>query len=371
MRGSLELGRVWGISIRLHGSWLVVFGLVAWSLAQGYLPAQHPGWRPVTYWAVGAATGLLFFASVLVHELGHARMALRHGLSTRSITLFVFGGVAGIRREPPSPGMELQIALAGPLTSLALAGLFGALGLLFAALPTIGVAAGWLAQMNLALAVFNTLPGFPLDGGRILRAALWWWTGRLHRATQLAAFTGQILAFGLVAVGAVAALGGNLVTGIWLAFIGWFLHGAATAASTESGLRELLRGVTVEQAMSRDCARVPPELPLERLVQDEVFGHGRRAFLVVDDGRLRGLLTLHEIKGIPRQRWRGLTVADVMRRPEQLTAVGPQEPLLSALEKLDDGSLAQLPVVSGGQLLGLLGREQVLHYLRLRAELGE
>jgi Zn-dependent protease len=262
MRGSLELGRVWGISIRLHGSWLVVFGLVAWSLAQGYLPAQHPGWRPVTYWAVGAATGLLFFASVLVHELGHARMALRHGLSTRSITLFVFGGVAGIRREPPSPGIELQIALAGPLTSLALAGLF-APGLVSPHSDD-RRRRGLAAQMNLALAVFNTLPGFPLDGGRILRAALWWWTGRLHRATQLAAFTGQILAFGLVAVGAVAALGGNFVTGIWLAFLGWFLHGAATAASTESGLRELLRGVTVEQAMSRDYARVPPELPLDR-----------------------------------------------------------------------------------------------------------
>jgi Zn-dependent protease/CBS domain-containing protein len=367
---NLEVARVWGIGIRIHASWLLVFGLVAWSLAGGYFPEEYPGWSALAYWSLGAVTSLLFFASVLVHELAHSWVALRHGLPIRSITLFVFGGVAHVGREPADPGVELRIALAGPLTSLALAGLFGGAWLLVRGEPLAAAPAIWLARINGIVAVFNLVPGFPLDGGRVLRALLWRWTGSFQRATQTAAFAGQAIAAGFIALGALSALGGNVLGGVWMVLIGWFLQNAAAATSSQAGLRELLRGVKVSQAMARDCPQVPGDRTLDRLVQDQVLGAGRRCFLVTEDGRLRGLLTLHEVKAVPRERWSGTRVEEVMTPLERLAAVGPDDDLFGALERMDDADVAQLPVVTGGELVGLIGREQILRYIRARAELG-
>jgi Zn-dependent protease/CBS domain-containing protein len=366
----LTVGEVWGIPIRLHASWLLIFGLVAWSLAGGYFPQAHPDWTPAISWLLGVVTSLLFFASILVHELGHARVARRHGLPIRSITLFVFGGIARIDQEPGGPAVELRIAVAGPATSAALAGLFGAVGLATRDVDVVATPALWLARINALVAVFNLVPGFPLDGGRLLRAFIWWRTGNYEGATRAAAFTGQVVAAGFIAVGLLSVLRGNVIDGVWLALIGWFLQNAASAASQQTSVRRWLRGVTVAQAMTRECARVPGDMLLDKLVHDEVLGAGQRCFLVTEDGRLRGLLTLHEVKAVPRDRWAAVPVEDVMTPREKLRAVAPTDDLLGALTQLDDAGVAQLPVLDGDQLMGTIGREQILHYIRARAELG-
>jgi Zn-dependent protease len=370
VEGRVTIGTVWGIPIGLHFSWLFVFGLVTWSLAAGYFPAEYPGWAPSIYWLVGAATSLVFFASILVHELGHSWVALRNGIPIRSITLFIFGGVAQISREPAAPGVEFRIAIAGPLTSLGLAGLFAGAWLLAREPEVLAAPAIWLARINTMVALFNLVPGFPLDGGRVLRAAVWRWTGSFGRATQVASLSGQFLAFGFIGIGILTMLRGNLLGGIWMALIGWFLQNAAAATHAQANLRGLLAGVTVAQAMTPECPRVAGGWTLERLVREEVLGTGRRCFLVTDDGHLRGLLTLHEVKAVPRERWGDVKAEDVMTPMEQLAAVGPQEALLVALEKMDDANVAQLPVVAGDRLLGMIDRERILHHVRVRAELG-
>jgi Zn-dependent protease len=368
--GGLTIARVWGIPISVHASWLLVFALVAASLAAGYFPFHHPEWGAPTRWLLGAVTSLAFFASVLVHELGHSRIALRNGLPIRGITLFVFGGVAQIGSEPGSPGVEFRIAIAGPLTSLAIAALFGGIGVVAGSAPVVSEPALWLARINLVVALFNLLPGFPLDGGRVLRAAVWASTGSFDRGNRAASRAGEVLALGLIGFGTFRAIGGDFAGGIWMALIGWFLHSAVLAGRTQTALRDLLRDATVGQAMAHDCSSIAPGLTLERLVRDEVLGAGRRCFVVTEDGKLRGLLTLHEVKGVPRDRWDHVTVDDVMQPAEALATVAPGETLLKALEDMDNANVAQLPVVNDGRWLGMLDRERIVHYMRARAELG-
>lgn len=370
MRGQLRIGEVWGIPIELHFSWFLVFGLVTWSLAAGYFPLEYPGWRASTYWLVGAATSLLFFGSVLVHELSHARVALRNAIPIRRITLFVFGGVAHIAREPASAGVELRIAVVGPLTSAALAALFAGAWVLTRDVAVLAAPTIWLARINFLVALFNLIPGFPLDGGRVFRAAVWRWTGSFQRASEAASFTGQLVAFGFIGIGIATVFRGNILGGAWMTLIGWFLQNAAAASHAQAGLRELLRGVTVAQAMIRECPRVTATATLDQLVHDQVLGAGRRCFFVADDGHLQGLLTLHEVKAVPRERWATTTAASVMMPLDRVAAVTPQDDLLAVLERMDDANVAQMPVVAGDTLLGMITREQVLHYVRVRAELG-
>jgi Zn-dependent protease len=366
----VRIGQVWGIPIWLHATWFPMFGLVTWSLAAGYLPSAYPGWSGGTYWLIGAVAAVLFFASILVHELGHSRIALSNGLPIRGITLFVFGGIAQTQGEAPSPGVELRIAVAGPLTSLLLAGFFAVVGVAAGETVTVAAPALWLAQFNGVVALFNLAPGYPLDGGRVLRAALWWWTGNARQATRAVSATGQVLAFTLIGFGILTLLRGGTLQGVWMVLIGWFLQNAAAASAAEADLHVVLAGVTVEQAMTRDCRRVAADWTLDRLVQQEILGGGHRCFLVVADGRLRGLVTLHEIKAVPRNRWATLTLADVMTPAEKLTIVSPHDTLLVALQRMDHANVAQLPVLDGDELVGMIGREQVVRYVRLRAELG-
>ena len=368
MRGSIRIGTVYGIPIAIHPSWLFVFGLLAWQLAAAELPRTSPGWATTTYWVAGLVTSLLAFASVLLHELGHSWVAIRHGIAIRSITLFIFGGVSRIAQEPPSPGVELRIAVAGPATSLALAFVFGQLGRSLTGVPVLSAPAAWLSGLNLTVALFNCLPGFPLDGGRVLRAALWRRMGDFQRATRAAATAGEGIGLGLMGLGVVAVLAGNLA-GLWPILIGWFLQTAASASLAQSHLGGLLRGVTVEDVMARDCARVPPALPLDRLVEEEVLARGHRCFFVASDGHLDGLLTLHEVRAVPRTSWANVTAADVMRASRDLVTARPEDDLLAAMQRMDDAGVGQLPVVSRGTLVGMVSREQLLRYLRARTEL--
>lgn len=370
MHASVRLGHMWGIPIGLHASWFVIFALVTWSLAAGYFPAEYPHLPPSSYWLLGAVTSLLFFASVLLHELGHTWVALRNGIPVRSITLFLFGGIAQIAREPHTPGVEFRIAIAGPVTSLALAVAFHGAWLLDRDILYLAAPSLWLARINFVLGLFNLIPGFPLDGGRVLRAVVWKFSGSFHRATQVAAFSGQLTAFGFIGLGLFAVVGGNVFNGLWLVLIGWFLQNAAAASYVQANLQQSLHDVRVAQIMTRDCVEVSDRLALDELVEAQVLTGARRCFFVTDNGRLRGMVTLREVAAVPRERWHQVTTGQVMVPWERLVTVQPGTQLLAALQTMDDANVAQVPVVEGEKMVGMLSREQVLHYVRIRAELG-
>jgi Zn-dependent protease len=370
MQASIKLGHIWGIPIGLHSSWFIIFFLVTWSLAAGYFPAEYPNLPTLTYWVLGAVTSLLFFGSVLLHELGHTWVALRNGIPVRAITLFLFGGVAQIGREPQTPGVEFRIAIAGPLTSLGLALIFEGLWLFDQSILYLAAPSIWLARINLMLAVFNLIPGFPLDGGRVLRAVMWKISGSFHRATQVATFAGQLIAFGFIGVGIFTIVGGNFFTGLWLVFIGWFLQNAAATSYLHATLQQSLRDVRVAQVMTRDCVKVSERMALGQLVEEQVLTGARRCFFVTDNGRLRGMLTLRDVAAVPREHWPSVTTGQAMAPWERLVKVQPDTELLAALQAMDDANVAQVPVVDGETIVGMLSREQVLHYIRIRAELG-
>jgi Zn-dependent protease len=337
MNSGLYLTRIWNIPIRLHLSWFIIFGLVTWSLANGYFPQAYPALPAVQYWLLGALTSLLFAASVMLHELGHAWFALRAGVPVRSVTLFIFGGVAQIEKEPPTPGAEFRIAIAGPLVSLALAGLFGGLWLLDRAVPVLAAPSEWLGRINLSLALFNLIPGFPLDGGRVLRAVIWKLGGDFARATRLASTGGQIVAFGFIAFGVWTIFTGNLYNGLWLAFIGWFLQNAAAYSVMHVNLQRSLQGITVAQVMDPNFKPVAPQITLEKLVAERVVTGGESVFVVTDaiHGTIKGMLTLAQVAAVPREQWAAVTAGQVMVMEENLPWVSPQSGLVDALQKME------------------------------------
>jgi Zn-dependent protease len=389
MRGSLTLGKILGIPIRLHSSWFLVAALITWSLAGGYFFQKYPGWATATYWIVGAMTAVLFFVSVLLHELSHSVVALREKVPVRDITLFIFGGVAQIGGEPRTAGAEFRIAIAGPLTSLVLAGLAGLLSLGVAEAAPLAASAAYLARINLTLALFNLIPGFPLDGGRVLRSLVWGLGGSFSTATRWASGIGRGVAYLLILMGVVQMLlGGGFLNGLWLVFIGWFLNNAAQASYRQVVLKDMLAGVSVRDVMSQQCVTVPGDLRLDRLVEDHVLGAGHRCFFVADNaaaslraaalpraaallrGDLEGLLTLRDIKALPRDRRGELTTREVMTPVHKLFWARPDEDALAVLQKMDEANVEQVPVVDDDRLLGTISRQNVLHHIWLRSELG-
>lgn len=370
MESRVRLGQVWGIPIGLHTSWFIIFLLLTFSLAVGYFPQEYEDLsRPVS-WLLGGITSLLFFGSVLAHELAHSWVALRNHIPVRSITLFIFGGVAQIEQEPHTAGAEFRIAIAGPLMSLALAGLFFATYQIDQPIAVLAAPSIYLARINLILGLFNLIPGFPLDGGRVLRAIVWRITGSLRRATRIAGTIGQLVAFGFMGLGALILFNGALFNGLWLMFIGWFLQNAAVNVVAQSDIQEALRGVTVGDIMNRECLMIPREQPLRELVDNRILRSGERCFMVGNGDRMDGMLTLRDIGAVPREQWNSLTAGEIMIPWSELTRVGPHTELLDALRAMDSKNVAQVPVVEGNQLVGVLTREQVLRYVRMRSELG-
>jgi Zn-dependent protease len=398
MEKGLLVGRVWGIPIRLHLSWIVIFVLVSWSMATGFYPQSLPYLSPVDYWVLGVLTSLLFAASVLGHELGHAYLALRNKIPVKGVTLFVFGGMALIAQEPPTAGVEFRIAIAGPLASLALGLIFAVMGVLFRDVPFLADPSQWLGRINLSLAAFNMIPGFPLDGGRVLRAAVWRFSGDQNRATKAASITGQVIAFGFIAWGLVAMLTGGFFSGIWIVFIGWFLQNAASAAqqSVRPGKLGKLRGVIVAEVMSRNVSTIPAQMDLERLVRERVANSGQGVFLVTNgdslpynsmffdesaytlrdraqrllsdntNGYMCGMLTMREVMAVPRQSWSRVTARDVMVPQAAMDSVSPGTELLTALQKMEEAHTSQIPVVENNTIQGILSREQIFHYIRMK-----
>lgn len=366
----MTIGKIWNVPIRLHLSWLLIFFLVTWSLARGFLPAEYPRLGAPTYWILGIVTSLLFFGSVLLHELGHVYVALREKIAVRGVTLFIFGGIAQIEEEPRAPGAEFRVAIAGPLVSLGLALIFY---IIFRLVPENGLlpaSSGWLARINLLLAVFNMIPGFPLDGGRVLRAVVWHVTGSLHRATHVASSAGQLVALGFIGIGLFQMFSGNFLGGLWLVLIGWFLQNAAVASYAQSNLQEMLSGIRVTHAMSPEWTPISPFTQLDRLVEERILAGGERFFLVAESGEPRGLVTLTNIASVPRANWGQTTVADVMITWDRVIQLQSNSELLEALRILDNAGVNQAPVVEGKQIAGVLSKDQVMHYIRLRTDLG-
>lgn len=369
MAASIKLGNIWGIPVGLHPSWFIIFFLLTWSLSTGYFPREYGGLSLVSHIILGVLTTVLFFASVLAHELGHSFIALRNKIPVKGITLFIFGGVAQITEEPKSPGAEFRIAIAGPLVSLALAALFGIAFILDQAIPYLAAPSAYLMRINFILAVFNLIPGFPLDGGRVLRAFVWWWNKDFHKATKVASFTGQVVAFGFIGFGILSIVRGDFLNGAWLAFIGWFLQNAAAASYAQTNMQHHLQDVKVAQVMERDCVRVPSLTPVSQVVNDQILTGGQNCFFVADNGKLLGMLTLRDISQIPQQKWGFTTTSQAMVPANRLVSVSPDTELLSALRTMDSANLGEVPVLDNGDLVGMLSRDKVLHYLRMRAEL--
>jgi len=370
-RNSIRVATIFGIPIRVHLSWLFIFLLVTLVLATGYFPSEYPHWPYAAYWATGLATSLLFFVSVLLHELAHSVVAVWRGMRVRDIVLFVFGGVSQIAEEPASAGTEFLMTLVGPLTSFIIG--FGALALVGLGgirNQYLGAMVLYLGRINIMLGVFNLIPGFPLDGGRLLRAAIWAVTRDLWKATRWATRMGVLVSYAFILFGAWLILTGNWTSGLWMALIGWFLNNAANASFHRMVLKQSLKGHAVRDIMSLDCPAVSGPLNVADLVRDYVLARGDRCVPVVDGDRVVGIVTLHTIKGVPPERWPETDVSQVLIPMERVKWVGPDEELWAAFQEMTEEGVNQLPVIQDGRLVGLIRRDMLMGFLRARAELG-
>jgi Zn-dependent protease/predicted transcriptional regulator len=334
-------------------------------------------WGETVIWSVSVVTAVLFFAGLLAHEMSHALVARAHGLTTREITLFALGGVAQIEREPSDARTEFWVGIVGPFSSAVIGVIcfliaYGA-GWQMGATPNTPIEAMffWLGYINLMLAAFNMIPGFPLDGGRILRAIIWWSTGNAEKSTMLAARTGQAVALLFIAFGIFRFFGGAGIGGLWIAFIGWFLLQAAGASYAQVALSARLKDVRVSDVMDRDCTTVDGHLNVQNFVEEYLLRTGRRCYVVAQNGHVEGLVTPHEIKAIERPRWPFTTLHDIMRPLDQLHTVTPKTPVMEALETMGRDDVNQLPVVAENHLEGVVTRAHVLQFLQTRAELGQ
>lgn len=366
--GRLRIARLLGVPVYLHFSWLILFGLLAWTLATGYFPALDPRLPKLSYWTQGLAASLLLFASILLHELGHAAVALRSGLETRSVTLFVFGGVAELSRDPEDGRTEFRVALAGPLVSLALAVGFGLLSVAPALGPAARAVARYLALINVSVALFNLVPAFPLDGGRLLRGLLWNAMGKA-RATRAAAAAGGVFAFFLMASGVLALLGGAGIVGMWYLALGFFLREASGGAYGQARLEEALRGVRVRDVMLTRVETLPAGISLAEAAQAHFLRTGYGSYPVVRGEAVVGLLCLRDVLRVPQARREATSVQAAMRRLGPAIAVAPDQPLGAALSKMASGDAPRQLVIEDGRLVGLLTMSSVLRQLRVREEL--
>jgi Zn-dependent protease/predicted transcriptional regulator len=369
----LRIGRILGIPIYVHATWVFIFALITYSLKIQFAH-DYPHWGAPQYWSLGLVTSLLFFSSVLFHELAHSVVAQHYKIRVVSITLFFFGGVARIGRDPSRAIQEFNIAIAGPLASGLLAGVFFGLIQIAPANQYLQALGSWLSRTNAALAIFNLLPGFPLDGGRIFRALLWGLMKNFSRATRIAGASGRLIAYAMIGVGVYGTFNGYVTQGLWLAVLGFFLLNAAYESVAQVAIREALSGLHAADVMSHEVPTVPREISLEEYGQ-EVARTGRRCHLVLMDDRLVGMMNIHQLNSAPRDEWAHTSVQAVMIPREKILWAAPEEPLLGLLERLLTADVNQMPVVTnsegnGAHIIGMITRDSILRVMRTRAEVG-
>jgi Zn-dependent protease len=368
----IPLFHLFGIEIRLDLSWILIAVLITWTLSSGVFPGYYPDLEPVTYWTMGVVAAAGLFASIILHELAHAAMARRDGVPIDGITLFVFGGVAEMQAEPPSPKAEFRMAIAGPIASLVIAlvcYLVASAGAgTGASAPFTGVFA-YLATINTILATFNMVPAFPLDGGRVLRAALWAWKGELRWATRITAGIGSGFGILLIALGVLSVLRGNFIGGMWWFLIGLFVRGAAQMSYQQVVVRQGLQGVPVRRIMSSEPVAVPPEITVAQLVDDYVYRHHFKMFPVVDGGRLIGCVGLRDIKELPRERWATTAIREVMGECSPENTVRPDTDAVDALTRMHRTGNGRLLVTEHGALVGIVTLKDMLKFLSIKLDL--
>jgi Zn-dependent protease/CBS domain-containing protein len=363
-KNTINLLHVMGIPIGLDPSWFLVFALVTWILAVNYFPSEFKQWTLVQFWSVAAVTSVLFFMSVLLHELGHSLVALRYKLPVKSITLYIFGGISEITSEPASPMQEFVISAAGPFTSLLLAAVFYIIQLTFQNIAPVFAAAKYLAYINALLGIFNLIPGFPLDGGRVFRAIVWAITHNLRRATEIAGYLGQAIAFLFIILGVWLLFQGDWINGLWVAFIGWFLESAVVGQVQQERMHGLLAGHTVDQVMSRACVMASADVTLRELVDQYFLDRGQRCIVIVRSDQPAGFLTLHNIRAIPREQWESTQAWQAMTPMDKVKVTNPKVELVKVLEEMGTDGVNQMPVMQDGQVEGMLTREDIINYMK-------
>jgi Zn-dependent protease/predicted transcriptional regulator len=377
MRSNIKLGRIAGIEIGLHFSWFIIAFLIAFSLA-AHFRAVRPDWGEGVVWGISIATSVLFFVTLLLHELAHSLVAKARGLKVKAITLFALGGVSQIETEPETAGGEFWIAIVGPLTSLVIGFALLAIARAWGAVLTPGrepvtpgaAIALWLGYINVLLGIFNMIPGFPLDGGRVLRSVVWWITKKPDKSTRIAARIGEAVAILFVVYGLFRFFVGANFGGLWLAFIGWFLLEASRSSYAQVGIIAGLRDHRVGEIMESDCTPVEGYLSLRDFVDHYVLHSPSRCFVVSKENHVAGIITPSEVRHVSREKWDQTSVQSVMRPLDNLRKVPPEMPALKALELMTRDNLNQLAVVSEGHLLGIFSRGQILRFLQLHSSMG-
>jgi Zn-dependent protease/CBS domain-containing protein len=371
-RGSWVLGAIRGIPIRIHFTWLIIFGLLSWSLASGYFPQRYPDLPITAYWIKAIIAALFLFGSVLVHELMHALMAQNLQVPIAGITLFALGGVSEMKQEPPSPSAEFMIAIVGPLASFVLAGVFW---LVWQALergdpdPSFAAIALYLVGLNTVVGVFNLLPAFPLDGGRVLRSIIWGITKNLKKATYLATRIGRGFAYIMIIFGAVSLFAGAGFQGIWMAIIGFFLLQGAQASYTQVLLKEALAGIAVRDIMVKEVVTVPPSLSVRELIERYFLTYGYGGFPLVENGQVVGLISLGDVKQVSPEEYDRVTVREVMVPLTERLTIRPDEDVSVAFQRMAEDELGRLVVVERGRMLGLVTKTGLSRFLQMKLEL--
>jgi len=364
-QGAWKIGKIMGIPIRVHFSWLIVFGLITWSLSTYYFPKAAPDLPTVSYWIKGALAALLLFASVAFHELAHSFVAQRYKIFIESITLFIFGGVAQMKGEPPHPKAEFMIAIAGPLSSFFLSVLF----FFLSGNTTGGIKAlfSYLTQINLIIGVFNLIPGFPMDGGRVLRSIIWEKKKNFYYATQKASSIGQRIALFFIIFGIFSIFAG-MRGGLWLMLIGWFLYTAAQASYQQSTLQESLSEIKVRDIMVKDIVTLSSFITVDEAVNNYFLRYGYGGFPIIDDGKFLGIVTLKEVKNIRIENWGREKVADILVPHEKRWEVSPEDDAMKALELMIKEDKGRLVIIENNKLSGLITRNGIARYVQIRGK---
>lgn len=369
----LRIGRIFGIPVYLHASWFIMFALITFMFSAA-VKTQHVGWNPAQYWLLGILISIIYFGSIVFHELSHSLVARHYKIPVDSITLFVFGGLSRISREAESAKQEFNIAIAGPLSSFFLGGVFL---LVYAVSPSSGplqTISYWMSILNFILGAFNLVPGFPMDGGRVLRSIVWGATHNFEKASRIASRSGQLIAYAMIVLGIWAVvqqntplgrLLGGWVGGIWLAFIGWFLLSAAQETYTQVAVRNTLAGLSAGDVMSPDVPTVPRDISLEDYVH-EVLRTGRRCHVVTGNGMAVGLVTLHRVQHIPRDEWANTSIQAAMVPLNNIHWVSPTDPVTGVLERMQSEDVNQMPVLQQGHIIGMISRDSILRVIQTR-----